>query len=54
MRQKIKDKHTEEETLKAEAEFEVMHPQAKECQQLEETGKDKKKFFSVDLLTLRF
>ena len=58
MRQKIKDKHTEEETMKAEAEFEVMHPQIKECQQLQETGKDKKKFStrrfgrSVDLLTL--
>lgn len=42
MRQKIKDKHTEEETLKAEAEFEVMHPQAKECQQkkLEKTRRN--------------
>ena len=35
MRQKIKDKHVEEETINAEAEFEVMHPQAKECQQLQ-------------------
>ena len=58
MRQKIKDKHVEEETINAEAEFEVMHPRAKECQQLQETGKDKQKFCtrtfgrSVDLLTL--
>ena len=37
MRQKIKDKHTEEETMTTEADFEVMHPQAKECQQLQET-----------------
>lgn len=60
MRQKIKDKHTEEETMTTEADFEVMHPQAKGCQQLQETGRDKKRISvrrserSEDLLTFWF
>lgn len=57
MRQNLKDKYTEEEAMKTEAEFEAMHPQAKECQQLQKTGRDKTRISiriserSEDLLT---
>ena len=57
MRQKIKDRHTEEETMKTEAEFEVMQPQAKECQKPPEAGRGRNRISnrgsrrSVALLT---